>query len=155
MNIEEAFPSKYIKASDLKGQQVTVKMERIEHETIGDDNKVVLYFQGKEKGLVLNVTNKNMIVDTYGPETDEWIAQPVILYEAMVQYQSKMVPAIRIKAPPRAMQRPAKPAKQSQSDPRDDSDMDDDNPRKTSAPVRPRQSADMDDEIPFAPEMRG
>ena len=101
MKVSEAFPSKYIKAADLKGQNVTVKMDRIECETIGDDTKVILYFHGKEKGLVLNVTNKNMIVDLYGSETEDWVGQPIILYEAMVQYQSKMVPAVRLKAPPR------------------------------------------------------
>ncbi len=128
MNIEEAFPSKYLKAADLKGQKITVKMDRVESETVGDDAKVILYFQGKEKGLVLNVTNKNMIVDLYGPETDEWIAQPIILYEAMVQYQSKMVPAIRVMGPPRAQMRPAATPKQAQDDPRTDADMSKDVP---------------------------
>lgn len=107
MNIEEAFPSKYLKAADLKGNRITAKIDRIETDTVGDDSKVILYFQGKEKGLVLNVTNKNMIVDLYGPETDDWSGQPIVLYEAMVQYQSKMVPAIRVMGPPRATTRPA------------------------------------------------
>jgi hypothetical protein len=100
MNIEEAFPSKYLKASDLKGQRVTVKMDRVETETMGDDHKVILYFQGKEKGLVLNVTNKNMIVDLYGYETEDWVGQPIVLYEAMVQFRDKMVPALRVMKPP-------------------------------------------------------
>jgi hypothetical protein len=126
MNIEESFPSKYLKASDLKNSKITVKMDRVERETLGDDTKVILYFQGKEKGLVLNVTNKNMIVDTYGPETDEWVGQPIVLYEAMVQYQSKMVPAIRIMGPPKV--RPAKPAERAQDDPRGNDDMNDDVP---------------------------
>lgn len=128
MNIEEAFPSKYLKAADLKGQRITVKMDRIESDTVGDDNKVILYFQGKEKGLVLNVTNKNMIVDTYGPETEDWTGQPIILYEAMVQYQSKMVPAIRIMAPPRTASRAPQVADRSASDPRSNADMDQDIP---------------------------
>lgn len=123
MNIEEAFPSKYLKAADLKGNKITVKMDRVEAETVGDDSKVILYFQGKDKGLVLNVTNKNMIVDLYGPETDDWIGQPIVLYEAMVQYQSKMVPAIRVSGPPRAMMRPAAAVNRAPSDPRSDADM--------------------------------
>lgn len=124
MNIEEAFPSKYLKAADLKGSRITVKMDRIENDTVGDDNKVILYFQGKEKGLVLNVTNKNMIVDTYGPETDDWHGQSIVLYEAMVQYQSKMVPAIRVMAPPRSTVRPLQTADRSSDDPRSNADMD-------------------------------
>lgn len=128
MNIEEAFPSKYLKAADLKGTRITVKIDRIEAETVGDDSKIILYFQGKEKGLVLNVTNKNMIVDLYGPETDDWTGQPIVLYEAMVQYQSKMVPAIRIMGPPRAQTRPAAPADRAQGDPRSNTEMSDDIP---------------------------
>lgn len=128
MNIEEAFPSKYLKAADLKGSRVNVKIDRIECETVGDDSKVILYFQGKEKGLVLNVTNKNMVVDLYGPETDDWSGQPITLYEAMVQYQSKMVPAIRIAGPPRASARPAAQVTHAQGDPRSDADMHDEIP---------------------------
>ncbi len=128
MNIEESFPSKFLKASDLQGKKIVAKMDRVETDTVGDDVKAILYFQGKEKGLVLNVTNKNAIVDQYGPETDDWAGQTVTLYEAMVQYQSKMVPAIRIMVPPRSATRPAKAAAASQDDPRADADMNDDVP---------------------------
>jgi hypothetical protein len=51
-NINEAFPSNYIKAADLKGRQVTVKMDRTEYEMIGHDKKLILYFVGKDKGMV-------------------------------------------------------------------------------------------------------
>ena len=60
MRISSAFPSKYLKAADLQDKQVTVRMSHVETETIGDDDRPVLYFQGKEKGLVLNKTNANV-----------------------------------------------------------------------------------------------
>ncbi len=128
MNIEGAFPSTFLKASDLAGKKITVIMDRVEIDKVGDDNKPILYFQGKEKGLALNVTNKNAIVDLYGPETDDWAGQPIILYEAMVQYQSKMVPAIRVMGPPRTTARAARPATAANGDPRSDADMSDDVP---------------------------
>lgn len=136
-NINDAFPSKYLKASDLQGRQVTVKMDRADYEVIGDDRKLILYFQGKDKGMVLNKTNANNISFIYGPNTDDWNGAEITLFEAMVDFQGKTVPAIRVRAPQRkpaaatqSHQRPLEPAG--------------DNGRRT----------DMDDEVPFAPEYR-
>ena len=105
MRVSEAFPSNsnFLKASDLQGRQLAVTMSTVQREKIGNepDLKHVLYFQGKEKGLVLNITNANMIADLYGEEMDSWPGGEIILYEAMVQFQGKMVPAIRVRAVPR------------------------------------------------------
>lgn len=114
MNINEAFPSKYLKAADLQGRQVTVKMARAEYEMIGDDKKLILYFQGKEKGMVLNKTNANNIAFIYGQDTDDWAGCEITLFEAMVDFQGKTVPAIRIRAPQKKAQ--PKPQPQSMAD---------------------------------------
>ena len=100
-NILDAFPSKYLKAADLDGREIRVTMERIEMETIGDDEKPVLYFKGKNKGVVLNKTNSNNIGMVYGFDYDFWPGQPVVLYESMTDFQGKTTPCIRIKTPPR------------------------------------------------------
>lgn len=99
MNINEAFPSKYLKASDLQGGTPTVTIDRVEMETMGDDRKMVVYFRGKEKGLVTNKTNANNIAAIHGDDTDDWIGQQIMLVEAMVDFQGKSVPAIRVRAP--------------------------------------------------------
>ncbi len=59
MNINEAFPSKYLKASDLDGKNVTVTIKSAELEEIGFDKeqKLVLSFVGTDKSMVLNKTN--------------------------------------------------------------------------------------------------
>ena len=101
MQISSAFPSNYLKASDLQGKNILVKMDRTEYEMIGNDKKLILYFQGKEKGIVLNKTNANNIAHIYGEETDEWKGAEIVLFEAMVDFQGKTVPAIRVRAPQR------------------------------------------------------
>jgi hypothetical protein len=106
MRISGAFPSEFLKAADLQGRQVTVTMERVELREVGGDAKPVLFFAGKEKGLVLNKTNSNTISDAYGDETDSWRGQPVALFEAMVDYQGRTVAAIRVRIPPRQHQQP-------------------------------------------------
>jgi hypothetical protein len=145
-NINEAFPSNYVKAADLKGRQLTVKMDRTEYEMIGEDKKLILYFVGKEKGMVLNKTNANNIASIYGDETEDWRDQEIILFEAMVDFQGKTVPAIRVKAPPRQRPSVARPAAT-------------ENERAPQQPVRrvaepagaerEYAPADLDDEIPF------
>lgn len=97
MNINEAFPSNFLKASDLAGGQPTVTISHIKTEEIGEDRKMVLYFVGKEKGIVLNKTNATNIAAAYGPETDDWTGQKVTLFTSWVDFQGKSVEAIRIR----------------------------------------------------------
>ena len=111
-NINEAFPSNYLKAADLQSRPVLAKMDRAEFEMIGDDKKLILYFEGKEKGMVLNKTNANNIASLYGDNTDDWRGQEIWLFEAMVDFQGKTVPAIRVRAP----KKQAAPVKQEMSD---------------------------------------
>ena len=97
MRIDTAFPGQYLKAADLQGRPVMVTMERVEMETVGDELKPVLYFVGKQKGLVLNKTNSNAVATAYGYETDAWHGQHIQLVEAMVDFQGRSVPAIRVR----------------------------------------------------------
>ena len=132
-NINDAFPSNYLKVSDLKGSQPVVVIDRVEFEPVGrqKEMKPVLYFDGKEKGMVLNKTNANNVIGLAGTaETDEWHGIRVKLYATHVEFQGESVEAIRIKAapvngarhaappppPPRQMPEPEMP-------PLDDSDI--------------------------------
>lgn len=102
-NINDAFPSNYIKASDLKGGQPAVVIERIAFEPVGQkkEMKPILYFEGKEKGLVLNKTNAKNITGLVGSaETEDWLGFSVRLYATNVEFQGDTVEAIRVKAAP-------------------------------------------------------
>jgi len=108
MRMSEEFPSKYLKAADLQGREVKVIMANVEREKIGDDNKPVLYFKGKEKGIVLNKTNAGTISDAYGDDTDDWYDQELILFSVMVDFQGKVGPAIRCRIPTARDRKPPK-----------------------------------------------
>lgn len=99
MLISAEFPSKYLKADDLQNREVRVSMSHVEKEKLGEDNKLVLYFQGKDKGLVLNKTNSRTIADEYGDDTDDWKGGDIFLFSVMTDYQGKVAPAIRVRAP--------------------------------------------------------
>lgn len=101
MRISTAFPSKYLRADDLQGHEPTVVIDRIVTEEIGADEqqKPVIYFRGKERGLVLNKTNATNISLAFGDETDQWIGKSVVLFVAWVDYQGRSVQAIRVRPP--------------------------------------------------------
>ena len=107
MNINQAFPSNYLRAADLNGKTPTMTITEVKLETVGDDRKLVVYFKGTDKGLVLNKTNANSISDILGSEdTDDWAGKRIMLITAKVEYQGKRVPAIRVEEPVSSGPRP-------------------------------------------------
>ena len=101
MDMNAAFPSKYLKASDLQDREVTAPMDEVRIESIGSDDKEelkhVLYFIGGKKGLVLNKTNANAIIEQYGVDSDTWHSRPITLFPTQTDYGGKIVPCIRVK----------------------------------------------------------
>ena len=99
-SINDLFPSKYLKAADLKGRTIKVKIQKVEIEEIGQDKtkKPVIYFDGTERGMVLNKTNGVEIAATHGDDTAGWPGQEIELFPAMVPYQGQNVAAIRCRA---------------------------------------------------------
>lgn len=102
MNINTAFPSKYVKASDLKDQTHVVKIADVKIEEVGQnkDTKPVAYFEGRSKGMVLNKTNSRKIAQIAGsPETEDWVGVEVAIYPTETEFGGESVECIRIKAP--------------------------------------------------------
>jgi hypothetical protein len=100
MNIDSAFPSNYLKASDLGDGQPVVTIDRVEIEAVGrsKEMKPVVYFKGKEKGLVLNKTNGNKIAQITGSkDTDDWHGCQIKLYATETEFGGETVECIRIK----------------------------------------------------------
>ena len=108
MNVAEMHPSKFLTAADLKKSSHKVTIDRLEQNEVGQDKQMkwCLYFQGKEKGLVLNKTNTSMIASMLGNETDDWSGKEIIIYPTKVSFKGDGVDAIRVKveaeAPPMA-----------------------------------------------------
>lgn len=99
MNIGEVFPSKYLKAADLDGRELTVRISHMKLEEVGSDKRMVCYFERAQKGLVLNKTNANMIALAYGQETEDWIGKEITLFEFMTDYKGTPTLSIRVKIP--------------------------------------------------------
>lgn len=105
--ISEEFASKWLKASDLNEEDLTLTIDAVEMEEFKEDSggpkkKVILKFresfEGKDKGMILNVTNRNTLVKLYGDDTDDWEGKKITLYATEVAFDGKMVESIRIKS---------------------------------------------------------
>lgn len=137
MKISKAFPSNYLASHDLEGRDVTMTISEVKEEEVGRkrEEKLVIYFEENDKGVVLNKTNAKVLSDLYGDETDEWIGERITLFEKEVEFAGDMVTAIRMKPPGRSKatnERARKPA------------AEDERPRKGGKARKPD-----DDEIPF------
>lgn len=100
--IGDVFPSKYLNHADLNGRRITLTIDRVTFEVIGQppENKAVVYFKGKDKGLALNKTNANSIhFITGSDDTDDWVNERIVVFPSQTEYQGKRVGCIRIDPP--------------------------------------------------------
>ncbi len=111
-NINDAFPSNYLKASDLAGREALVTIDRVAFEPVGQQRemKAVLYFTGKQKGIVLNKTNAKKIIEISGSAiTEEWAGTQIKIYPTETEFGGETVDCIRVKPVGRAAMRMTKP----------------------------------------------
>lgn len=102
MNINTAFPSKYLKADVDIIEDVIATIKNVKIENIGQgakaEQKLVAYFTDLEKGLVLNKTNATMIAKiAKSDDTDDWKGTQVRLISTEVEYQGTIMMGIRVR----------------------------------------------------------
>lgn len=101
--VDELFPNKYLKGEDLKGHAATVRIVRVAPEKMRPDSRAaeetkhVVYFEGKQKGLILgSKTLFNQIVAATGePDTDNWPGKAITIYPESMVVAKKPRVAIR------------------------------------------------------------
>jgi hypothetical protein len=98
-----------------------VTIEKVEMEDIGGDQKPVVHFKGKDRGLVLNKTNANAVWGLTGSDdTDDWTDAAITLFPSKTDFQGKRVDCIRIDPPDNKARAPKPP--QPEPTPVDDND---------------------------------
>lgn len=106
MDINDAFPSKWLKATEFE-EDMILTMNIVQMEEIGQgedkETKPVLYFKETDKGLVLNKTNAATITTLYGSQTTKWGGKKIALFPTEVSFGGKQTLAIRVRMkPPKA-----------------------------------------------------
>jgi hypothetical protein len=101
MNVNDLFPSRFLKAHDLAGKPYTLTIRAVSLEDVGHggeaESKLAIAFEKATKMMLLNRTNAMIIASLYGPETDQWIGKAVTVYAARVKAFGAWHDALRIK----------------------------------------------------------
>ncbi len=93
MKVSQLYPSKYLRSDDLQGRRVTATVRQVVVEDVagdGSQQKPVVYFQGRDKGLVLNRTNAAVLAQALGEETDLWPTAVIEISAVPVPYQGRI-----------------------------------------------------------------
>lgn len=105
-SMDDVYGGDYLKAEDLPlNARVVVTVESVTVAEVGKEGedkqkKLALRFRGKEKLLLLNVTNANMMAEISGSrDYDHWPGHSAILYRTMTDFAGKRVPALRLDHP--------------------------------------------------------
>ena len=97
------FLGAYLQKEEIPDSGAVARVRAAKEETLEENerSKLILYFEGLDKGLVCNVTNINVLIDVLGSdETDDWIGREVELYvDHGVMFGGKRVGGIRVRAP--------------------------------------------------------
>jgi hypothetical protein len=101
MNVNDIFPSRFLKAHDLGGKPYTLTIKAVTLEDLGHgaekESKLAIAFEKATKMMLLNRTNAMIIASLYGPETDSWKGKAVTVYSARVKAFGAWHDALRIK----------------------------------------------------------
>ena len=102
------YPSDHLMAEDLDGKEFDMVIEKVVEEEVRNENgkepKLVAYFKGAKKGMVLNVTNNKTLQKLTGSRFyEDWAGQAVTVYGKWIKAFGEDVLALRIKQrPPKA-----------------------------------------------------
>ena len=91
-----------LKGLDLEmGTEEILTLSGVTAEAIGEDEKLkpVLSFKEIDKRLVLNKTNRTVLVEALGNDMTRWPNHRVAVFPMMVQFKDKMVQAVRLRMP--------------------------------------------------------
>jgi hypothetical protein len=97
--------AKYLKKEDIpspiNSSILWTKEEEVTAPGKGTETRLVLYFEGLKKGLVLNMANAEALAEITGTdEYEQWSDVPIELYvDPDVKYGGKKIGGIRIRKP--------------------------------------------------------
>jgi hypothetical protein len=105
-HFQKLFDNRFIGAWDLqtddgKPREAVVEISKVTIETLeterGKESCPVVWFAGKDKGMVLNRTNGKRIAKLYGADANGWAGKRVTLYPDTVKAFGEMVDCVRVK----------------------------------------------------------
>jgi hypothetical protein len=112
-DVDEAYGSRFLGVVDIGDRKIRTKILKARKEEVKDRDsgrmkkKILVFFEGIDKALVLNTTNKNILVDALGKAPTGWLNASVgILVDPNVGFGGKKTGGVRLKV----LLNPAAPA---------------------------------------------
>ena len=103
-NFNLLFPSAYIRACDLRGQDLEITISKVERLPVqgqrGVEKKAVATFSpktGEAELWILNRTNARAIAKLHGAELEAWSGKKVTLYPTTTQVGAETKDCIRVR----------------------------------------------------------
>lgn len=102
-NVNDVYGGQWVKASDLRGQDVTVTIEAEDVQEFKDEEsgkkkkQIALSFVGMAKRLGVNATNAAIISGLYGEESSGWVGNNITLYPTKTTFKGGLVDCIRVR----------------------------------------------------------
>ena len=97
------FPTRFISADDLKGKEWTLVISHWTVESVynvregKESEQLVLYFEGRKKGLLLKKRNARIIKRLYGDNIAAWVGKAVTLYPSEEKAFGDLIGVVRVK----------------------------------------------------------
>jgi len=114
IDIDAVYAGDNMNAAYVKSQGGTMLLEitDVTVKEFGDDGeekvkKAVLHFRNEEKQLSLNVTNKNVLKEAFGPNTDSWLGKLISVQVGRTTYKGKPIDCIQVFIPAQSSPAPA------------------------------------------------
>lgn len=101
-DLDAAYGSKYLSASDLGDRKVRTRIVKVRPEDLRQQNgttrrKFVLFFSTLDKALVLNVTNKDALVQALGKPPANWLGAEIGLLVEPTMMAGKSTKGVRLR----------------------------------------------------------
>jgi hypothetical protein len=106
ISFDDMYGNKYLSAADLGNGTVRVKIGKVEPQDLRQQDgstqkKYVLFFNGRDKAMVLNKTNAMTLATAFGKNPDHWLGQLIEIYSEMTGLGK---PGLRIRPPKKPIQ---------------------------------------------------
>jgi hypothetical protein len=103
-SVKNEFPSRFLKGEEITGKEVPVTIREVRRENVFSPQKnkkeavLVVYFQGKEKGVILKKQRALDLKTLSGSDdTDGWIGQTFRMFTEKKKTGEGVVDVIRFK----------------------------------------------------------
>jgi hypothetical protein len=91
--------SRYFKAAETQDAK-KLKIKGVTEEEVGQEKKLVVWFDNDRHGLILNKTNNRILRAAFGDDCAGWKGKIIVVFPTTTEFQGRMVPALRVRIPP-------------------------------------------------------